>query len=553
MLVVVAAAALIVLRSSSPDDDPTLTPPATEQVTEPSLATELAVPGGAATRSDGLPSIQVAETDEPLDPATIYRASSDGIVGYVVDERGVPVPGVRLATFWVRTSVVDGRSQQELRGGGAGTTYEKGTFRRNFEGAGPIWLRIDQEPGWVSEPVEATLGGPAVKILARKREVVRIRVVDSQGKPVSGANVQAMPVVPRPPWTLDRLHAVDWSAAVVATDALAFFTTTDAEGRARLTLPDRRLNVALDVTPPPYRDDVLSFHAGPWDAPNDSTIKLLAGAQIRGRVVDPGGKPVTLGRVNFTASGQPTNAAPISRDGTFALPVLPPGLVRLEAFNPRLLRAPESSAVDVQAGATGVVLVLDTGSDLIVRVTNRSEGALGEAILTVQGDVDGNRGASAASIGPDATAVLRGLRDNESYVLWIPPDRFGDSSAIARSVYRTGITLRDSPLLVEEVEGRSLEVDAVLKGSGRRVTLGSIESRGVRMTTFPFRTHRDPIDRSERHWTLNFDALPAGTWTVRVDGIDESDGNVTELSGEGVGVAGGSVRIVLEPTKPVTK
>lgn len=62
------------------------------------------------------------------------------------------------------------------------------------------------------------------------------------------------------------------------------------------------------------------------------------------------------------------------------------------------------------------------------------------------------------------------------------------------------------------------------------------------------------IERAEGwHATLRLDGLPDGEWTVRADGSDYSGDDPINLHGEGRGKAGGKVRIVLEPVKPVPK
>ncbi len=138
---------------------------------------------------------------------------------------------------------------------------------------------------------------------------------------------------------------------------------------------------ALDVAPPIDHDDLLPAHLVPWTTADDATIRLAVGLPVAGRVVDARGRPWLGGVVRWTPEGGESADARIAYDGTFELPPQPPGPIRLALVAPNLLQPKEPRPTVVAAGASDVVLVIDTANELELRVSNRPKGAGGKAYL----------------------------------------------------------------------------------------------------------------------------------------------------------------------------
>ena len=83
----------------------------------------------------------------------------------------------------------------------------------------------------------------------------------------------------------------------------------------------------------------------------------------------------------FEPTAMPTDAK-IAFDGTFELPSQAPGPVQLEVVDENLLRPREPHPTVVAAGATDVVLVFDTGSDLSIRISNRAKQSASVRVIT---------------------------------------------------------------------------------------------------------------------------------------------------------------------------
>lgn len=495
----------------------------------------------------------------PFDASLIPPAAADQIAGYVVDEQGTPLAGVRLDSFAVNSWLFQGRETTYLFEAGGGVTDSRGCFRWRPTWRRPCWIRINTESDWRSDAVDATMGGSLVRIVALRRERVRVRVLDAKGRPLRGAAVSIRAAFDRGwPRTLDVFHASDWPTAVVAFDSTTYDTVTDDEGRATSPIPDRRARIALLVTPTRDRDDLMPLEVDPWDAPPESTLRLFAGLATHGNVVDTDGRAVTNGMVRYTPEHGRPREVRVEFDGTFVLPPLAAGPVRLEAIDRELLAAPEPRSTVVAAGTRDAVVVLDVGRELVVHVTGRPEGGGGSATLALEGAPDSPRGATTAPLDRDGTVVLRGLRDDERYTLWIPavldPAAADLSDALTGIVHRVGITTHDSPLTLEARPGKTLEVEVLVAGKPGDQILEevTVSSRGARLSA-PFNSLTlGPVETTPgagpvQHAIVRFGGVSDGEWTVTCVGSDFSTDAAAPLHGEASAPAGGRVRIVMEP------
>lgn len=500
-------------------------------------------------------------------PASRPRMASPGptwIVGEVVDEAGTPMPWARVGMYMVMRWQTRGRERTVLLGQGLLKADAEGRFWRNLFLAGyESWLVVEDDRSFTSEPVLATSGGDPVRLVATRRRTTRVRVEDAKGHPLVGASVTVRPIRPTrvDEWTLAGLHAGDWPTAVKTADRTELRAVTDADGLASCSLPDARVRVALDVEPPIDRDDLLRVHLAPWTPADEVTVRLPVGLPVSGRVVDAKGRPWTAGVVRWTPTGGEPADAKIAYDGTFEVPPQPPGPIRLALVAPNLLQPRESRPTVVAAGATDVVLVLDTANELDLRVANRPKGAGGKAYLSVDGTEAGSRGVTVVDLENDGTAVLRGLLDDETYVLWVPAvlldttavseglEGENPNTAMTGLVYRRGVTVRDSPLVVEEVAGEGVELE--IDGDGRWYPeSASIADRGVRGES-PCVFLYSPGSKDDGSFVLRhrtwFPSLPPGDWVVRVLGSDMREDDAKPVSVEVTVKPGAKIHVDFAP------
>ena len=481
-------------------------------------------------------------------PASRPRMKAAGptwIVGEVVDEAGAPMPWARVGMYSVQKWQTRARERTVILGQSVLKADAEGRFWRNlFVDRYESWLIVEDARSFTSEPVLATSGGDPVRLVAIRRQTTRVRVEDAKGLPLAGASVTVRPVVPArvDEWTLAGLHAADWAVAAATCDRTELRTVSDATGLAVCPLPDARVRMALYVAPPIDRDDLLPAHVVPWTPADEATVRLAVGLAVAGRVVDASGRPWLEGVVRWTPEGGEPAEAKIAYDGTFELPPQPPGPIHLEVVDPYLLRPREPRPTVVAAGTTNVVLVLDTATELELRVSNRPKGAGGKAYLSVDGKDGARRGVTVVDLENDGTAVLRGLLDDEAYVLWVPSVELdasgaaesGKESVVERSgfVYRRGITVRDSPLVVEEVAGEPmvLEIDSHPPWYAETA---SIANRGVVCTFGCAFVGSYKYATSARYFTRHqvwFPPLPPGEWTVRIEGLDLAEDDSKPVS-----------------------
>ncbi len=502
----------------------------------------------------------------PASAPRVARAGPTWIVGEVVDEAGAPMPWARVGVLSVVTWRRRGAEHSQLLDHRGLKADAEGRFWWNsFVPGRAVWLTLDDDRAFRSEPVYATVGGEPVRLVAMRRSTARVRVVDSKGRPLEGASVTVRCVIPndRGQWTLDGLHAADWSIAAAAVDRTDLRMTTDAAGVAVCPIPDPRVRMALDVTPSIDRDDLLAVHLMPWQAIDDTKVVLPIGLPVRGRVANARGLPLVAGVVRWTPEGGVSTDAKIAFDGTFELPPQPPGPIRLEVVDDHLLRPKESRPMVIAAGATDVVLVFDTGAELSIRVTNRAKAAGGKAYLSVDDAAGENRGFTAVDLENDGTAVLPGLLDEETYVLWIPtvvldvPVSTDSSSPTPQRsgiVYRRGITLRDSPLVVEEVAGQPAEIELETDGRQQPESATIIE-RGVRCEAeFGYAGagfRKDGAFRISHRARLS--DLPPGEWAVRVAGSAFDEDGVKPVVIERTVKPGTILRLDFMPTPEGSK
>lgn len=266
--------------------------------------------------------------------------------GQVVDPQGVPVPGA-----WISAELEQPGDRPPSGGvepsadGGASDPAGAFELRRLRPGLGYA-LRVER-PGYLSAAASVVTpdrGSPQapLKIVLQPSPRVFGQVQDSQGRPISGAEVDVAAAAPK-----TRLSRILPEAAARA--------TTDGQGRftfaglpaAELDLVVRKGGFAAET----FRGLRLPSNQPAVDL---GKIVLRPGAAIRGRVVDSRQRPIAAARIyevedlrRFEAladslAGEEPAARSSSR-GDFTLPDLPAGsavhvLVVAEGYRPEGLR-----------------------------------------------------------------------------------------------------------------------------------------------------------------------------------------------------------------------
>jgi hypothetical protein len=277
------------------------------------------------------------------------------IAGRVVGPGASP-----LAGFTVAASRDDGPPANRRRVYGWATTAADGTFRIDGLVAGAFTL-VATGPDWswrtmpknstLTDDVEAGETGVELRFVGA---MLRGRIVGADGRPLARRDVAAR-MRDAPGIQDGTLQSLAWMK-------------TDSDGRFLfLQLYDGVYDVEV---PGASR---LSGASEIGTGPSERVIGVAAGATIVGRVVDATGAPIEDANVTAAARGRPPAAwSRTGADGKFCLVDLDPaGRWSLTACfaEPRSGAAPRVSAcTDAASGAADVVLTIDTGPSVAVRV-----------------------------------------------------------------------------------------------------------------------------------------------------------------------------------------
>lgn len=422
------------------------------------------------------------------------------IMGTVLGPDGSGVRGVVVRARCRASRIMDfGREfQSEAR------TDADGAFRLGRLGGEECLLSVNTPRDLIEpESVKVQIGATDVMIRLRAAVRVSITVSDEDGHPVVGALVSALREQDTHSGRLMR---------------------TDAAGVARLGRLDPSGAYMLQIEGARDESEFVRYAQRGW-MPRDETIKLTRGGRIRGVVRDPSGKPVAGASV-FSSSEEWVNAPVTSgADGAFSIIGLRPG-DRVALSVSMNGNWDERTARTFAVGDEHVVLTIEPGLDLAVRVGNwRRQDASTVALLIPE---DGARlGVLQATVGSDGSTRFRGLRANDTYSLWIPPDREG------WTLQRRGIQAETNELRVLLVRGASITgrisgPDGVVYGRVVASTHGGLASvfGSVRLDG-----------------AYEIVGLPEGTWTVEAHGRIGTD----EYVARGASRAGSVLDLELSP------
>jgi len=287
---------------------------------------------------------------------TVQLLPERTITGRVVDAEGRGVTGVK-----VRADPIDGPPddadgvwREGLWLWGISPHYmtdSDGSFCIGQLGEGPHRLFVLPAATFAPEPSRLAKAGDAdVLFTLRPATSVRIRVLDAQGRPVTGARVVAE--------LEDANQAKHRYTQLFERRNLSRAPETDGAGEARLETLDAARRYVLGVQPPKGQLELAEHLEWGW-APQETEVRLGAGHTIEGRVVDAVGAPAPhVVVVCFRATGLDTQVT-TSEAGHFRFDSLPAGPVRLQAYPRDFSRDRRPARATATAGDHSVVLRLD--------------------------------------------------------------------------------------------------------------------------------------------------------------------------------------------------
>lgn len=356
---------------------------------------------------------------------------------------------------------------------GSARTDASGAFRITGLGDGEYGLSVDAPAEYApyeSPPVRGGTKGIDISLDAGLSAAVT--VLDWAGKPVAGARVSLSIVTTEGRRSRRTTRSAD--------------RTTDAQGVARLAGLAKGVTYQMSVS----ATDALQHEEEAW-TPADVTIRLERAYTISGVVRDGAGKPVSGANVQCSKDKQGWSGTQAGDDGRFSCGGLTAGEYYVKArigwgSEPADGAAAEKDVQRVQAGAKDVVLTVDAGLELVVKIENwPADGPTWHnPQLSVEGTRPRNLGWSDARIDSEGKVRFRGLRDSETYRLWIPPIE-GGLSCVATGLRAGGVEVRVRLTPGKSITGRinapagatGINVSASAEGGGYGVG-GTVEADG---------------------------------------------------------------------------
>jgi hypothetical protein len=346
-------------------------------------------------------SVTLAEDEQTVSDVRLVLGPARSAGGRVVDPEGQPVSGATVE--FVRSLAAESLGED-------GILADDGLYRTGTGSDGSFHL-ADLPAGWfdleVRRPgfVPLTSSGVEMRpddsvadlgtLVLTPGKRLEGRATEPGGAPVAGAEVWVVPDI--------EAGARAWKAFLAAGPA----TVTDPDGRFVLQSLDPRQALSVDICRPGYQTGRIwqpVLEEGPVQV---TPVTLSRAARLAGRVVDPGGKPVSGASVSASLAGAslgdwfpPTSPCPQSgqfstaetdAEGRFTLEPLEEGFFELRISAEGYLSA-DLPGVEVKVGleSAGPTLVLERGAVLTEKVPVAQKNPIGRRARGRIVDPDGN-------------------------------------------------------------------------------------------------------------------------------------------------------------------
>ena len=441
---------------------------------------------GAKSRTGTALNLAPAKRDVGAEDTEIEIRLAPGvsIEGTVHGPDGVGLKGAQVsASPGTRNPEMDYYNRGGWGGYGSARTDAVGAFR--IDG-----LADEDYALSVQAPAEFTpYDGPTVRGGTKGVDVALktglsavVTVVDDVGKPVVGANVN-----------LSETKSSDGGKTKHSVGRPGVMT--DAAGVVRMTgLPPGGV-FQLYVS----AAEAIAWSQSPW-APADTIVHLERAYSISGVTQDRSGKPVAQANVQWSKDKSSWSGQQSGADGRFKVNGLPSGEVYVHAviggggYEPDV----EKDLQRVRSGSKDLVLIVDVGLTLTVKFENWPADAPGwqRPQLSVEAPTFRNfDGSPGEQVSPDGVVTYRGLRDGETYRLWV--------SALPNGLcaVMTGIKA-GGEIRVHLVEGKSI--------TGRLTLPAGAENVSVQMNTNGMWAQ----GKVEADGLYTIEGLPDGTYDI---------------------------------------
>jgi protocatechuate 3,4-dioxygenase beta subunit len=423
------------------------------------------------------------------------------IEGRVLDPAGRPARGLSLTAIDSETKGVCAQAR----------TDGAGAFR--LRGLGDAIYRLSVEaPADARAPKDLQAAGGTAGLVVRLLPAVAawITVLDPDGAPVSGAIVRTSRV--------EDAASVDSIGSSSDNDVYC-----DPRGRARLAHLEPGVPLMLTVA---VSGGSLRYGPVPW-TPADTTVRLARPLTVRGRVLDPQGRPVPEAAVLYASDSWKQARARTDAEGAFEITDLSPGEIEIQAglqtererehwrwASPfgeggvcRNLLGPSRK---VAVGSSGIVLELDPGPTLSVRLAGATAADKGRPVrLTKEGE-DPNAWRPECVTAPldeHGIARFRAVDPAASYTVFIGllPEN--------RCVFRRGVVLGPTEVVVESTPGLPTRGKVLPPPSRAGGVVVRMVSGGVALEL-----------QVDAEGAFDLGGLPPGRWSLRAS----SQGGVSE-------------------------
>jgi hypothetical protein len=309
----------------------------------------------------------------------------------VRDPQGKPLPDATVRAS-IATEEKDFKAKREHKTDSRGAAHVElpKTFYilRLWAGKKPF---VTMFAGWEQNELASGREFPAEYAFRLERGVAAGgRIVNEQTEPVAGVKVQVRIANDvKPPGGDGRARYNTWLGE--RSDA----ATTDADGRWRIdNVPDHpQVKLGLLVSHPDYVSDEtwqeLQEAAGVTTAmlrQETATLTLKRGVIVRGRVTDPGGKPIKDAIVVHGDDSYSTSTPckfPTDADGRYRLPPLSPRETTLTVIAPGW--APQLRKVKLRAELPPQDFRMEPGKPIRLRIVDSAGKPLPRAYVSITG------------------------------------------------------------------------------------------------------------------------------------------------------------------------